>query len=153
MEKSHGMSQSRLYTIWKNMKQRCYNPKRNRYQWYGGKGVTVCDEWHSFLPFMDWALDNGYEEGLVLDRESSDGNYEPSNCKWVTTNENSRKAVLERTGKEVMGNINITYSGRTQKISEWAEEVDMKYMTLYRRLLKGWTPERALTQPVRKSPK
>src|SRR5690606_9739947 len=97
--KSHGMSGTRLYTIWKNMKQRCYNPKRNRYKWYGAKGVKVCDEWHDFVPFMEWSYDNGYEDGLVLDRLSSEGNYEPSNCRWVTEGENSRKAVFERTGK------------------------------------------------------
>jgi hypothetical protein len=152
MEKSHGMSQTRLYTVWKNMKQRCYNPKRNRYQWYGGKGIKVCDEWHTFLPFMEWALANGYEDGLVLDRESSEGHYEPSNCSWVTIEENSLKAVSQRTGKPVKGDEYKEYNGRTQKISEWAEEYDIPYKNLYSRLRLKWDMDRALTQPVRKSP-
>lgn len=144
------MSNTRLYTIWKNMKQRCYNPKRNRYKWYGAKGIQVYEEWHDFLPFMEWSLANGYEEGLVLDREDSNGNYEPSNCKWVTVEENSRKAVFERTGKEVVGNREITYKGKTQMLRDWATECNMEYKILYERLRRGWDMERAVTQPVKK---
>ena len=149
---SHGMSQTRLYTIWKNMKQRCYNPKRNRYKWYGGKGITVCEEWHTFIPFMQWATNNGYEDGLVLDRKDSSKNYDPSNCSWITVEENSLKSVEQRTGKPVEGNRDITYNGETKTIKEWAAQYDVSYKILYNRLRKGWTMERATTQPIRKTP-
>lgn len=149
---SHGMSRTRLYTIWKNMKQRCYNPKRNRYKWYGAKGIQVCEEWHDFLPFMEWSLANGYEESLVLDREDSNKNYEPSNCRWVTVEENSIKSVAERTGKPVKGNRPVTYKNQTKIIKEWAQEIGISYKVLYTRIqVRGWDVERAFTQPVRKS--
>lgn len=144
---SHHMNNTRLHTIWKNMKQRCYNPKRNRYQWYGGKGIKVCDEWLSFAPFADWSLANGYTDDLVLDREDSDKDYCPENCQWVTVVENSRKATIERFGK-VEGDVPVEYQGRTQKISEWAAECGIPYKNLYNRLLKNWTMQRATTQPI-----
>jgi hypothetical protein len=146
--KSHGMSGTRLYTIWKNMKQRCYNPKRSRYKWYGAKGITVCDEWQEFIPFMQWATNNGYTEELTLDRKDSTKNYTPDNCEWVTLEENSRKAMCTLRGREVNGNIDITYKGKTQSIRAWAEESGITYKVLYNRLLKGWTMERATTQKV-----
>ncbi|BEU14720.1 HNH endonuclease [Bacillus phage CM1] len=152
MEKSHGMSQTRLYTIWKNMKQRCYNPKRNRYQWYGGKGITVCEEWHTFIPFMQWALDNGYTEELVLDRKDSDKNYDPDNCSWITVEDNALKSVEQRTGKPIKGNEAITYNGKTQTIKDWAAEYEIPYKNLYNRIRLKWDMERALTQPIRKTP-
>lgn len=148
--KSHGMSGTRLYTIWKNMKQRCYNPKRNRYKWYGAKGIRVYDEWHDFVPFMEWAMENGYTDELVLDRLDSDKDYEPDNCRWVTEEVNSLRAVSERTGKPVKGNRDITYNGKTQTIKEWAEEYNIPYRNLYNRLRFDWDMERALTQPIGK---
>lgn len=149
---SHGMSQTRLYTIWKNMKQRCYNPKRNRYKWYGGKGITVCEDWHTFIPFMQWATNNGYEDGLVLDRKDSNKNYDPDNCKWVTVGENSVKSVEQRTGKEAKRYAVITYKGKTKPTKQWAAELGLEYKTLYNRLRKGWDVDRAIEQPIRKTP-
>jgi len=152
--KTHGMSGTRLYMIWKNMKQRCYNPNVSRFKYYGGVGVEVCKEWQNFVPFMEWSYENGYEEHLVIDRVDYKGNYEPSNCQWVTSEENSVKAVeykMSKVGKEMKGNINLTYKGRTQNIREWARELEMDYQTLLARIYTlNWDVERALTQPVKR---
>lgn len=79
-----------LYSIWNGMKQRCDNPNHASARYYHNKGVRVCDEWHeSFIRFSRWAMSNGYKVGLTIDRIDSDGNYEPSNCEWVTRGENT----------------------------------------------------------------
>ena len=90
MNYKHGMWKTRLYNIWKKMKDRCYNPNANNYRYYGGKGVKVCEEWHSFQPFYEWAMANGYADNLSIDRISGFGNYEPNNCRWATYTEQNR---------------------------------------------------------------
>ena len=78
----------RLYREWHNMRMRCYYPSCEGYKWYGGRGITVCEEWNKdFGPFRDWALSHGYTDELTLDRIDNDGNYEPSNCRWVSMKE------------------------------------------------------------------
>jgi len=86
----HGESGTKLYEVWKNMKSRILNPKSTGYKDYGGRGITVCTEWLEFIPFRDWALNNGYDESLEINRMFNDGNYEPSNCNFVPAKENSR---------------------------------------------------------------
>ena len=84
----HGMGNSRLYQIWYGMKNRCYNPNAENYKYYGERGITVCEEWfNSFEAFADWALVNGYDEHLSIDRIDVDGNYSPGNCRWATPKE------------------------------------------------------------------
>lgn len=98
--KKHGESNTRLYNIWKVVKQRCYNTKGSGYKWYGGKGVVMCDEWkNNFQEFRDWALSHGYDENLTIDRIDSDGNYEPNNCRWITQAENTRRAAIKQKEK------------------------------------------------------
>ena len=92
----HGGYGTRVYKIWQCMKARCYNSNNNRYHRYGGRGITVCSEWLEFAPFRDWALSNGYKEGLSIDRIDNGGNYEPDNCQWLTNGMNKRKDAEKR---------------------------------------------------------
>lgn len=86
----HGESETRLYTIWSNMKGRCYNPNRNRYEHYGGRGITVCEEWRNdYAVFAKWARENGYADDLTIDRIDVNGDYEPGNCRWIPLSEQS----------------------------------------------------------------
>lgn len=86
----HGMAHSPTYSVWEGMKRRCHNPRSPKYEYYGGKGIQVCERWHKFPNFL---ADMGERpEGLVIDRIDSDGNYEPGNCRWVTAKENNDKA-------------------------------------------------------------
>jgi len=92
----HGMSGTPLYIVWISMKQRCYYTNAIRYQNYGGRGIKVCNKWkHNFVNFYNWALSNGWEEGLQLDRIDNDGNYNPSNCKFSTPKENSNNRSMQ----------------------------------------------------------
>ena len=93
------MSNKRLRNIWQGMKDRCYsrNLPANKAKYYRDKGVKVCDEWlYSFKYFEEWALENGYADDLTIDRINPDGNYEPSNCQWITMAENTRRARIGR---------------------------------------------------------
>ena len=98
----HELRHTRLYNIWCCMKQRCYNPNLSKYKNWGGRGITVCDEWkNDFKSFYDWSMSHGYSDDLTIDRIDNDGNYEPSNCRWATVKEqnwnkrNVRKKVIE----------------------------------------------------------
>ena len=128
---------TRLYNIWCNMKARCYNQKNHRYPLYGGRGIKVCDEWvNNYNNFYKWAVKNGYQDNLTIDRIDVDGNYEPNNCRWTTQKEqcnNQRR------------NHYLTYKGKTQSMSKWAEEIGINYSTLRHRINKlGWDIEKAL---------
>lgn len=87
----HGYYGTRLYRIYTNIKQRCLNPKNKRYKDYGGRNIKICDEWldkkEGVVNFCKWAINNGYNEKLSIDRINNDGNYEPQNCRWVTPKE------------------------------------------------------------------
>ena len=87
----HGESRTKLYGVWKSMKYRCLNRNDMRYSRYGGRGISICEQWLYFIPFRNWALCSGYKEGLTIDRINNGGNYEPDNCQWITKNQNSSK--------------------------------------------------------------
>lgn len=108
---THGMSNSRddrspVYGVWSNMKTRCYNPKTVEFHRYGGRGVYVCDEWRSdFLAFHSWCMENGFKDGLQIDRIDNDGPYEPDNCRFVTPTENIRNSSATKLNIETVREI------------------------------------------------
>ena len=136
--KQGGKSHSRLYHIWNNMKSRCYNPSNKYYKYYGGRGISICDEWkNNFQVFYDWAIANGYSDNLSIDRMDASGNYCPDNCRWATIKE-------QQSNKR--NNRYITYNGKTQTIAQWAKEIGIKTSTLHARLnYQNWDIEKALT--------
>lgn len=133
----HGSTPKKLYRCWLAMKSRCNNPNNNRYATYGGRGIKVCKEWNeSYETFRDWAFQNGWKEELTIDRLNSDGNYEPSNCRWSSQKEqqNNRRDT-----------IMITYQNKTQSLHFWCEEYNQPYHRVYQRMKKlGWTFEKAI---------
>lgn len=146
--RKHGMRNTSLYNIWHSMKLRCNNPNHRNYQWYGAKGVKVCEDWLEFIPFMEWALAHGYEEGLTLDREDSNKDYEPSNCRWITRQENSSRATTGRERTDLKAKAGkIEFNGKSQTIREWEKELGISYSKIYNRLYKrGGSVEKALTE-------
>lgn len=118
----HGMSHKPLHLIWSSMRQRCNNPKSDAFKNYGGRGISVCKEWdESFVQFCKWALDNGYSCGLTIDRINNDGNYEPSNCRWV-----DRKAQNNNTRRT----IRLTVFGKSGSCAEIARLYNVPYEKL-----------------------
>ncbi len=102
--KTHGETGSKLYETWKNMKARCYNSNHKSYDYYGGRGIKVCDFWkNSFENFRDWALNNGYQKELSIERKDVNGNYEPENCKWAT---------MKEQGLNRRNNVYLWYEGK-----------------------------------------
>lgn len=135
----------KLYGIWLSMKDRCENPKATPYKYYGAKGVKVCDEWSEYENFKSWSLENGYKQGLSIDRIDVNGNYCPDNCRWVTRKEQMNNTTRNRI---------ICFNGKTQTLMQWSEETGIKYATLYNRLgWMGWSVEKALTTPPQKREK
>ena len=133
--KHHGYRE-RLYRIWTAMKQRCCNPKAHSYSRYGGRGITVCDEWMcDYKAFYDWALASGYQDDLSIDRIDNDKGYSPDNCRWATSKEQNRNRRI---------NHNITINGETKTLAEWCEQYDISHKTVRSRLQLGWLPEEAL---------
>ena len=120
--KKHGLTGSRLYHIWRCMKIRCYNKNAPYYKNYGGRGITICDEWRNdFKVFYNWAINNGYQENLTIDRIDVNGNYEPNNCRFISTKEqcNNKRS-----------NVYLTFNGKTQTISQWSDELGIDYKSL-----------------------
>lgn len=131
----HGFSQTKLYRKWADMLQRCNNPKSTNYKNYGAKGVEVFQEWRSFENFKEWALNNGYKEGLTIDRLNPSGNYEPSNCKWSTRKEQDRNKRNTRI---------VVINGERMSLKELSERTNLNYSFLAYRYDKGIRDERIL---------
>lgn len=143
----HGLSDNRLYPIWKSIKDRCYRKNNNHYKDYGARGIILCDEWQNFENFYNWAMRNGYDitapKGeCTIDRIDPNGNYEPNNCRWVSS------TVQQRNKRN---NHYLTYNGETRPVTEWAEILGINKGTLESRIVRyGWSVEKALETPVKK---
>jgi|AGTN01.1.fsa_nt_gi hypothetical protein len=130
--------QTRLYMIWGGMRQRCSNPNHIGYKDYGGRGITVCDEWKSFKAFHTWAMSNGYTDGMSIDRKDNDASYCPSNCQWIPR---------EEQGIHTHRIHFLTLNGATKSITEWSRLTGIGRATITKRInILGWPIERALTQ-------
>lgn len=132
---------SRLYRIWKCMKFRCYQKIHPAYKRYSSKGIIVYDEWkNDYLKFKEWALKNGYKDNLTIDRIDNNGSYTPSNCRWVTSKQNSNNKD---------DTIYLTIFGEQKTMSEWLEDkrcVLKNYKQLWRRIKRGIDSEKAITK-------
>lgn len=130
---THGMTETRLYRTWCKMKERCNNPNTEHYCRYGGRGIKVCEEWNtSFESFREWAYSAGYDENLngreqSIDRIDVNGNYEPSNCRWISHKEQCRNRT---------NNSYILLEGKAITISEFCETNGISYGAFVRRRLK-----------------
>jgi len=137
---THGLSKTRVYGIWERMLSRCSNSEDKNYCNYGARGIKVCDEWKDVTIFYDWAISNGHQKGLTIERIDNDGNYEPNNCKWIPRKDQNKNRRMNRQ---------ITYKGETKNLTEWSKVTGINRKTLETRLKNGWVVERALTTPVR----
>lgn len=132
----HGLSDTRLHRIWRSIKDRCYNPNNQDYKHYGGRGISVCDEWKSdFMVFYKWALSTGYGEELTIDRIDTNGWYSPENCRWVSMIEQSNN----RRNNKV-----ITFRGESLTIAQWSRKTGVKYGDIQNRLNYGYSFEEAI---------
>ena len=131
----------RVYRIYHNMKSRCYLPTFSKYQYYGGKGIKMCQEWlSSFNNFYNWAMENGYKDDLTIDRIDTNKDYCPGNCRWVdmvVQNNNTRK------------NHYVTYNGETKSVAEWSKIYNINRCVLNNRLRRGWSFEKSISTKIR----
>lgn len=134
---THGMSKTRAHSIWFGMKGRCLNPNNQAFEYYGGRGITVCDRWlESFQNFLD---DMGEPpEGYTLERINNDFGYSPENCSW-------EPRIVQQNNRRVCRKI--TYKGETKTVSQWARILGIPRNTLYQRLNYGWDMERVFSEP------
>lgn len=144
---THGLNKHPLYSVWTGMKQRCYDVNLDTYHLYGGRGVTVCDEWvNDFKAFYEWAIAHGYKKGLQLDKDKLSPNqvgiiYSPQYCSFLTSKENCRNTTQNRI---------IEYNGEKKNLSAWCEEFDLNYHTVHGRLRLGKSLEYSFAKPTKK---
>lgn len=135
----HGKTNTRLYRIWKNMKERCGNPSNNHYESYGGRGITVCGEWddtkNGFIAFYNWAISHGYAENLTLERKDVNGNYCPENCCWITLTEQQRNK---------RNNVYVEINGEKKLLSDWEKDTGVDSSVLTNRIKRGVKEEHLL---------
>lgn len=136
--KTHGMTGTRIYKMWHNMRSRCKNPNATKYYLYGGKGISVCKEWDkSFIAFYNWAMNNGYNDKLTIDRINPDKNYCPENCRFAT---------YEQQNEHLKTTILITFNNETHTIKEWSKITGISIKCLSARYERKWSIQRMLTE-------
>ena len=137
----HGMSNSLEYSSWHSMKRRCLDPSHTAFKFYGGRGIKICPQWIGENGFANFLNDMGKrpDSSYSLDRINSQGDYEPSNCRWASRTTQARNTRSNKL---------LTMNGKTQCLKAWSEELGIGAKTITCRLDRGWTVERALTQPV-----
>lgn len=134
--KTHGMSETRIYRIYHKMKLRCYSKVNSAYPSYGGRGITICDEWlNDFMSFYNWSMSNGYADDLSIDRIDNDKGYSPDNCRWAT-----KKQQANNTRSTIF----LTYKGETKPVSEWSEITGIPQDTLTYRKRSGWSDDECI---------
>ena len=140
--KKHGYAGTKLYKVWKNMRNRCHNPKYAYYHQYGGRGIKICDEWDNpdtgSTNFIHWALESGYEEGLTLDRIDNDGNYCPENCRWVS---------MKHQDNNRSSNHYVQIERWVFSLSIWADITGNDIKNIRNRIQRGWTEYEAIMTP------
>ena len=136
----HGDTGSRLFRIWTHMRQRCNSPSDARYDDYGGRGITVCEEWDRYINFKEWALENGYSEELSIDRVDNDKGYSPDNCRWSTNREQCNNRRSNRI---------IEVDGISMNEKQWSVFLGIPSHILRNRLHRGMSEEKAIKSPVR----
>lgn len=135
-----GRKNTRLYRIWKNIKTRCCNNHSPQYINYGGRGITMCEDWkNNFKAFYDWSISNGYTDELTIDRIDNNAEYSPSNCRWVT--------MAEQCSNRRNNHI-VTIGGQKKTLVQWSKQFNINYHTVQDRLKRGWNEIDALTIPV-----
>jgi len=133
MAVKHNLSEHPLHTSWRRIKQRCYYKKNDNYKWYGGKGVKVCQEWlDDFKAFYDWSVGCGWRKGLEIDRMDSNGDYSPSNCRWVTHRENMRNIGSVKLSLPLADEIRIYYAENEPTITKLADHFSLGRSTVHR---------------------
>lgn len=139
---THGDTNTRLYRIWGGMRRRCYEEQNKDYKNYGERGIVVCDEWLEYFNFKEWAIQNGYNDKLTIDRIDVNGNYCPKNCRWVDmiAQNNNRRS-----------NHILEYNGESHTIAEWSRITNIPPKTIRYRICAGWSIKDALTFEVTKS--
>lgn len=139
----HGMTKTRLHNIWGGIKVRCYNKNHKSFKNYGARGIKMCDLWkNSFVMFYQWAINNGYNDNLTIERKDVNKDYCPENCKWITKSEqcNNRRNTHK-----------INYHGEEHNLKEWSQILGIKYDTLHGRIFDyGWDIDTAFTKNIRK---
>lgn len=141
----HGMVGTSIYYIYGNMKKRTMNPNDSRYEDYGGRGIKICEEWlgnNGFINFYKWSLENGYQDGLSIDRVDVNGNYEPSNCRWIT---------MEEQARNKRNTVYLTINGQTKPLREWAEISGVGAKTIWYRYNNGIKGENLIVNTSTKS--
>lgn len=137
--KTHGLSNSNIYNVYKTMISRCCNINNKSYKYYGGRGISVCDRWLIGFEYFFQDMGGTYKQGLSIDRINVNGNYSPENCKWVTFEQQSRNRT---------DNVFIEYNGLVKTMKDWSVFYGLSHKTVWARINRGWSIEKTFNTPV-----